>query len=59
MGGLGALCALPQKYCEPILVSSTYSGIRVKVLLAMNLKRYDIISIDLIAICINDLIVKS
>ncbi|MCO6545315.1 MAG: phosphoribosylformylglycinamidine cyclo-ligase [Gilliamella sp.] len=57
LGGFGALCAIPQKYKEPILVSGT-DGVGTKLRLAMDLNRHKSIGIDLVAMCVNDLIVQ-
>ncbi|MGK2946588.1 MAG: phosphoribosylformylglycinamidine cyclo-ligase [Candidatus Malihini olakiniferum] len=57
LGGFSALCALPKKYREPVLVSSA-DGVGTKLCLAMDLRRHDTIGIDLVAMCVNDLVVQ-
>ncbi len=56
LGGFGALCKIPKGYEEPVLVSGT-DGVGTKLRLALNLNRHDTIGQDLVAMCVNDLLV--
>ncbi|WP_293265837.1 phosphoribosylformylglycinamidine cyclo-ligase [Neptunomonas sp.] len=56
LGGFGALCEIPEGYKQPVLVSGT-DGVGTKLRLAMELQKHDTIGIDLVAMCVNDLIV--
>jgi len=57
LGGFGALFEIPEGYQKPVLVSAT-DGVGTKLKLAMLLSRHDTIGIDLVAMCVNDLIVQ-
>ncbi len=58
LGGFGGLFALPpDKYREPVLVSGT-DGVGTKLLLAQQLNRHDTIGVDLVAMCVNDVLVQ-
>ncbi|WP_286238217.1 phosphoribosylformylglycinamidine cyclo-ligase [Neptuniibacter halophilus] len=56
LGGFGALCRIPEGYRKPVLVSGT-DGVGTKLRLAMDLGKHDTIGIDLVAMCVNDLVV--
>lgn len=56
LGGFSALCRLPKGYREPLLVSAT-DGVGTKLRLAMDLGRHESIGVDLVAMCVNDLVV--
>ncbi|MBT3529881.1 MAG: phosphoribosylformylglycinamidine cyclo-ligase [Gammaproteobacteria bacterium] len=56
LGGFGALCEIPSGYTQPVLVSAT-DGVGTKLKLAMMMGKHDTIGIDLVAMCVNDLIV--
>ena len=57
LGGFGALFEIPGDYRQPVLVSGT-DGVGTKLRLAMELGKHDSIGIDLVAMCVNDLIVQ-
>lgn len=56
LGGFGSLCRIPSKYKNPVLVAGT-DGVGTKLRLAMTHNHHHTVGIDLVAMCVNDLIV--
>jgi phosphoribosylformylglycinamidine cyclo-ligase len=58
LGGFGAMFEIPlDKYKNPVLISGT-DGVGTKLKVAGMLNKHDTIGIDLVAMCVNDLIVQ-
>ena len=57
IGGFGAISTIPRKLKEPHIVTST-DGVGTKIEVANDLNKFDTIGIDLVAMCVNDLLVQ-
>ena len=57
IGGFGSISDIPKSYKNPKIVAST-DGVGTKIEIANVLNKYDTIGIDLVAMCVNDLIVQ-
>ncbi len=57
IGGFGSISNIPKNFKDPKLVAST-DGVGTKIEIANTLNKFDTIGIDLVAMCVNDLIVQ-
>ncbi len=57
IGGFGSISSIPNNFKNPKIVACT-DGVGTKIEIANTLKKYDSIGIDLVAMCVNDLIVQ-
>jgi len=57
IGGFGAISPIPKQLKDPHIVTST-DGVGTKIEIANDLNKFDTIGIDLVAMCVNDLVVQ-
>ncbi len=57
IGGFGSITNIPKNFKNPKLVAST-DGVGTKIEIANELKKFNTVGIDLVAMCVNDLIVQ-
>ena len=57
IGGFGAISPIPRQLKNPHIVTST-DGVGTKIEIANDLNKFDTIGIDLVAMCVNDLVVQ-
>ena len=57
IGGFGAISKIPDQIKKPYIVTST-DGVGTKIEIANELEKFDTIGVDLVAMCVNDIIVQ-
>ena len=57
LGGFGSMFEIPEKFKKPVLVSGT-DGVGTKIKLAFDLNNHETIGQDLVAMCVNDILVQ-
>ena len=57
IGAFASITEIPNKFKKPVIVTST-DGVGTKIEIANKLKKFDTIGVDLVAMCVNDLIVQ-